>query len=188
MIPMHAVATGEPQRVRWVVAPDQLPAPGRVRYAPGRLGELQESGVVEELTVDGAGIAVTLSPQQSWRARGEEIRVALDEALREPSAWRLDPSGRAAAIARAAEELLGGVIGELAGSHGGAIELIGVTGAHVRVRMSGSCRGCPASGSTLHERLQRDLRRRFGDDVTVSEEHSSAAASMGRKLLTLFVR
>lgn len=188
MIPMHAVATADPQRVHWVVVHDRMPARGRVRCAPGRLGQLQADGVIDEMTVDGADIAITLSPQQSWRARGEEIRVALDEALREPAGWRMDPSERTSEIAQAAEELLAGPIGALAASHGGAIELVGVTGDQVRVRMSGACHGCPASASTLHDRLQCELRRRFGDDVTVSAESPSAVKSVGKKLLTLFVR
>lgn len=188
MIPMHAVATGDPQRVRWVVVHDRMPGSGRVRHAPGRLGELQDDGTIEALIVDGADIAITLSPQQSWRARGAEIRVALDTALRDPAEWRIDLSERTSELARAAEELLGGPIGELAASHGGAIELVGVTGEQVRVRMSGACHGCPASESTLGDRLQRELRRRFGDAVTVSAERPSAARSVGRRLLTLFVR
>lgn len=188
MIPMHAVATGDLQRVRWVVVHDRMPARGRVRSAPGRLGQLQADGVIDELTVDGADITITLSAQQSWRARGEEIRVALDEALREPAGWRVEPSERTSEIARAAEELLSGPIGELAASHGGAIELVGVTGDQVRVRTSGACHGCPASASTLHDRLQCELRRRFGDEVMVSAESASAATSMGKKLLKLLVR
>ncbi|KLO30994.1 nitrogen fixation protein NifU [Mycolicibacter heraklionensis] len=188
MIPMHAVATDDPQRTRWVVDHDRLPAAGRVRHAPGRLGALRDAGVIDELTVAGSEIAITLSPQQSWRARGEEIRAALDEALREPAGWRVEPSERTSEMARAAEELLSGPIGELAASHGGAIELVGVTGDQVRVRTSGACHGCLASESTLYDRLQRELRRRFGDQVTVSVANTSTAVSVGKKLLTLFVR
>ena len=188
MIPMHAVATDDPQRVRWVVDRDRLPAAGRVQQAPGRLGELQDDGVIEELKVAGSEVAIRLGPQQSWRARGEEIRVALDEALREPAGWRVAPAERTGDLTRAVQELLDGPIGEIAASHGGAIELVEVTGNQVRVRMSGACHGCPASGSTLYDRLQRELRHRFGDHVTVSVDNPSAAGSVGKSLLTLFVR
>ena len=187
MIPMHAVATDDPQRVRWVVVHDELPACGRVRGAPGRLGALLDAEVIDELVVDGADIVVTLSPQLSWRDHGEQIRAALDESLANPAEWLIDTVDRTTALARAARELLAGPIGELAASHGGAIQLVGVTGDRVRVRMSGTCHGCPASGSTLYDRLQHELRRRFGDQVTVSSENSSAAASLGRKLLKVFV-
>ncbi|CAJ1504648.1 NifU family protein [[Mycobacterium] holstebronense] len=188
MIPMHAVATADPQRVRWVVDHDRMPAAGRVQQAPGRLGELRDDGVIDELTVAGSEITITLSRQQNWRARGEEIRAALDEALRTPAGWRVAPAERTGDLTRAAQELLDGPIGDIAASHGGAIELVEVTGDQVRVRMSGACHGCPASESTLYDRLQRELRRRFGDQVTVLVDNPSAAVSVGKTLLALFVR
>lgn len=188
MIPMHAVATEDPQRVRWVIGHECMPAAGRVRHAPGRLGELQDDGVIDELAVAGSEIAITLSPRQSWRDRGEEIRVALDDALREPAAWSIAPIERAGDLTRVVQELLDGPIGEIAASHGGAIELVEVTGDQVRVRMSGACHGCPASESTLYDRLQRELRRRFGDQVSVSVDRPSAAGPFGKALLALFTR
>ncbi|CAJ1499010.1 NifU family protein [[Mycobacterium] kokjensenii] len=188
MIPMHATDTGDPRRVRWVITGARLPAHGRVRHAPDRLGRLQADGVIEEMTVDGSGIVITLDPRHGWRACGEQIRVALDEALRRPGDWEVDASDRSGEIARVSAELLDGPIGALAASHGGAIELLEVTGDRVRVQLHGACRGCSASSSTLHDRLQRELRRRFGDAVTVSAQHSVAALSVGRRLLTLFVR
>ncbi|UVO11053.1 NifU family protein [Mycobacterium sp. SVM_VP21] len=188
MIPMHAVATADPQRVRWVVDHDRMPAAGRVQQAPGRLGELRDDGVIDELTVTGSEIAITLSRQQNWRARGEEIRAALDEALRAPADWRVAPAERTGDLTRAVRELLDGPIGDIAASHGGAIELVEVTGDRVRVRMSGACHGCPASESTLYDRLQRELRRRFGEQVTVLVDNPSAAVSVGKTLLALFVR
>jgi len=188
MIPMHAVATDDPQRVRWVIDHDHLPAPGRVQWAPGRLGQLQDDGVIEELTVAGSEIAIMLGPQQSWRAHGEEIRAALDEALREPGRWRVAPAEPTDDLTRAVQELLDGPIGDIAVSHGGAIELVEVTGDQVLVRMSGACHGCPASDSTLYDRLQHELRRRFGDQITVSPVNTSVVMSVRKKLLTLFVR
>lgn len=188
MIPMHAVATEDPQRVRWVIDHERMPAAGRVRHAPGRLGELQDDGVIDELAVAGSEIAITLSPRQSWRVRGEEIRVALADALREPAGWSIAPIERAGDLTRAVQEVLDGPIGEFAASHGGAIELVEVTGDQVRVRMAGACHGCPAAESTLYDRLQRELRRRFGDQVSVSVDRPSAAVSVGKPLLTLFTR
>jgi len=188
MIAMHAVATDDPQRLRWVITGARMPAGGRVRQAPGRLGVLQHDGVIVEMTVHGAEVVITLSPAQRWRDRAEEVRVALDEALDMPAHWRTDPVKRTGELRQAARELLDGPIGEIATAHGGTIELVEVTGDRVRVRLSGACHGCPAAGSTLHDRLQRELRRRFGDAITVSAESASAAKSMGRKLLTLFVR
>lgn len=182
MIAMHAVATSNPQRVRWVIG-QCLPSTGRVRQAPGRLGALQDAGVIEDLTIDGADVTITLSPPHSWRARGDEIRSALADALQEPGSWHVETAAPSSQVAEAAEELLAGPIAALAGSHGGAITLVQVTGSQVQVQMTGACAGCPAAASTLHDGLQRELRRRFGDDVTVTAQASSAAAAVGRKLL-----
>jgi Fe-S cluster biogenesis protein NfuA len=188
MIPLHAEATGDPQRVRWVVIHDRMPADGRVLRAPGRLGSLQDDGVIEDVTVSGSDVVITRGPAQRWRDRGDEIRVALDEALRDPAQWRVEPIERDRDLTHVVQELLAGPIGAIAASHGGAIQLAGVSGDQVRVRMSGACRGCPASATTLHDRLQHELRRHFGDQVTVTVATPSTAVTVGRKLLTLFVR
>ncbi|OHV05797.1 NifU family protein [Mycobacterium talmoniae] len=188
MIPMHAVATGNPQQLRWVIPAEHLPAGGTVLRAPGRLGALLDGAVIEELVVGRAEVAITLGAGHSWRARGDEVRAALGDALGSPGSWRVDASGSAADLAQVTGQLLAGPIGALAASHGGAVELVAVGGDQVRVRVTRACPGCPAAGSTLHDRLQRDLRRRFGDQVCVVAENGSAALSLGKKLLTLVVR
>jgi NFU1 iron-sulfur cluster scaffold homolog, mitochondrial len=63
-----------------------------------------------------------------------------------------------------------------------------VKGHNVNVRMSGACHGCPAAASTLHDKLQHELRRRSGYNVTVCSENDSAALPLGKKLLSLIVR
>jgi Fe-S cluster biogenesis protein NfuA len=190
MIPIHATATANPQQLRWVVPPENMPPIGRVRHAPGRLGALLDRGVIDELVVRGAEVLITLSAGNSWRELGDEIRHALGDALLDPAGWQVDPStdDGTAQLTEIATELLAGPIGALAESHGGSIELVSVTGIHVAIRMSGACDGCPAAASTLHEKLQHELRRRVGNQVTVSSESGSAPLSLGKKLLSLLVR
>lgn len=189
MIPMHATATTHPQQLRWVVPIDRLPPSGIVRQAPGRLGALLDGGVIEDLEVRTADILITLGAADSWRERGDDIREALGEALQDPAGWRVDRSpGPRAELATVVQELLAGPIGALARSHGGSIELVSVAGLTVTVRMSGACRGCSASGTTLHDKLQRELRRRVDQRVTVSSETNSIPLSLGKKLLSLIVR
>ncbi|MGV0627502.1 NifU family protein [Mycolicibacter minnesotensis] len=188
MIPMHAVATPDPQRLQWVVTCDRMPTGGQVQHAPGPLGALQDDGTISEMTVDGTQVTITLSPHQHWRARGEEIRVALEKALGEPAHWQIDTTGRTADLTQAVRELLSGPIGELAAAHGGAIELVAVTDDQVRVRTSGACHDCPASDSTLQDGLQHELRRRFGDQITVRVQNSPITVAMGARLLKLFTR
>ena len=187
MIAMHAEATDDPQRVRWVITGHRMPRGGRVRRAPARLGALLDSGVIEAVTLSGADVTITLSSGQSWRVRGDEIRVALEEALRYLGQWTIEASDRCYDIALAARELLDGPIGDVATAHGGTIELVEVVGEQVRVRLAGACHGCLAAESTLHGRLLGELRRRFGDSVTVSVVQSPVG-SVGRRRLALFVR
>jgi len=189
VIPIHATATANPQQLRWVITADRLPARGTVRSAPGRLGAMLDSGVIDEIEVRTADLLITLRADHSWRELGDEIHQALCDALPDPAGWRvdgaLDDTGRVAAIAA---ELLAGPIGALAQSHGGSIELVSVEGRTVNVRMSGACDGCPASVATLHDKLQSELHRRSGQAVTVHSESSSTAVPLGKKLLSLFVR
>jgi Fe-S cluster biogenesis protein NfuA len=192
MTPIHAIATADPQQLRWVIGSDPLPPAGTVRRAPGRLGALLDSGVIDEMVVRTAlnkgEVLITLSAGTSWRELGDDIREALSDALLNPAGWRVDASDNASQLAAIAAELLAGPIGALAASHGGSIELVSVAGDTVTVRMSGACHGCPAAESTLHDKLQGELRRRAGQRVTVCAESRSATMPLGRRLLSLIIR
>ena len=157
MTPIHAIATPDPQQLRWVVAEGRLPASGTVRRAPGHLGALLDDGVIDEMLVRTADVLITLSAGNNWRALGDDVREALSDALLNPTGWRVDAADNTSRLAAITAELLTGPIGALAESHGGSIELVSVEGDNVNVRLSGARRGCPAAASTLHDRLQRDL-------------------------------
>jgi len=189
MIPMHATATANPQQLRWVIPPDRLPPGGTVRQAPARLGALLDGGVIEQMVVRTADVLITLDPGYSWRELGDDVRQALSDALLDVAGWRVDPSPDSTTeLTTITEELLAGPIGALAESHGGSIELVSVDADNVTVRMSGACQGCPAASATLHDRLQRELRRRAGEHVTVRSENDSIAMPLGKKLLSLLIR
>jgi Fe-S cluster biogenesis protein NfuA len=192
MIPIHATATADPQQLRWVITADPLPLAGSVRQAPGRLGALLDSGVIEKMlirtAIGKAEILITLRAGHSWRERGDDVREALTDALLDPTGWRIDASDNTSQLAAIAAELLAGPIGALAQSHGGTIELVSVDAHTVTVRMSGACHGCPAAASTLHDKLQHELRRRTSQQITVCSENDSPAIPLGRKLLSLIIR
>jgi Fe-S cluster biogenesis protein NfuA len=187
MIPIHATATADPQQLRWVIADDRLPPAGAVRRAPGRLGALLDRAVIDEIVIRTGDVLITLSAGNRWRDFGDDVREALTDALLDPAGWQVDASDGTGQLAAIAAELLAGPIGALAESHGGSIELVSVVGHTVTVRMSGACHGCPAASSTLHDTLQRELRRRVGQQVTVCTENDSAATPLGKKLLSLIV-
>jgi NFU1 iron-sulfur cluster scaffold homolog, mitochondrial len=189
MIPIHATATANPQQLRWVIAADRLPVRGTVRAAPGRLGALLDAGVIDGIEVRTDDLLITLGADHSWRELGDEIREALCDALPDPAGWRVDAApDDTARLAQIAAELLAGPIGALAESHGGSIELVSVDAETVTVRMSGACHGCAAAASTLSDKLQHELRRQSGQQITVFSQNHSATTQLGKKLLSLIVR
>ena len=189
MIPIHATATADPRQLRWVVEADRLPPRGMVRRAPGRLGELLHDGVLDQVEVRSGDVLIALSGGRSWREVGDDVRQALSEALLDPAGWHVDPAtDDTAELAAIVAQLLAGPIGALAESHGGSIELASIEGDTVNVRLSGACHGCAAATSTLHDNLQRELRRRSGRKIDVVGESTSAAMPLGRRLLSLIVR
>jgi NFU1 iron-sulfur cluster scaffold homolog, mitochondrial len=185
---MIPIATADAQQLRWVITASPLPPAGTVRQAPGRLGVLLDAGVISEIVVRPADVLITLSADHRWREVGDDIREALHVALLDPTAWRIDASDNTARLTAVVAELLAGPVGALAESHGGSIELVSVAGDTVSVRMSGACHGCPASESTLHDKLQHELRRRTGQKITVCSENHTATVPLGKKLLSLIVR
>ena len=50
---------------------------------------------------------------------------------------------------------------------GGDIELVGVEGGVVKVRLTGACSGCPMSMMTLQMGVERAIRREIPDIVKV---------------------
>ncbi|MBW3556814.1 MAG: NifU family protein [Actinobacteria bacterium] len=48
-------------------------------------------------------------------------------------------------------------------SHGGSIELDSITDGVVKVRMLGSCDGCPSSSATLSQGVEEALRRHWSN-------------------------
>jgi NFU1 iron-sulfur cluster scaffold homolog, mitochondrial len=189
MIPIHATATANPQQLRWVTAANRLPARGTVRAAPGRLGAMLDGGVIDAMVVGTGDVLITLRADGSWRELGDEVREALCDALLDSAGWQVDGApDDTARLAEITADLLAGPIGALAESHGGSIELVSIEGHNVNVRLSGACHGCPAAAATLHDKLQRELRRQSGQKVTVYTENDPVAVPLGKKLLSLFVR
>jgi Fe-S cluster biogenesis protein NfuA len=166
MIPLHPEAVpGRSDRLRWVVPAGVLGFVGPVARAPGRLGRLVDAGLVAGLEVEPAAVLVTLADGRSWREDGAMVRTALHAALGDPDAWVPSPVAASldedALLARVADQVLTGPAGDFVRSHGGVVELVDATGGVVSVRLSGACRGCPATGTTLRDRLERALRTAY---------------------------
>jgi len=64
-------------------------------------------------------------------------------------------------------------------SHGGKLEILGVDNGRVRVRLSGSCEGCPGTATTLQRVVEEALRDGFPDfKELVAEEPPPARESL----------
>ena len=47
--------------------------------------------------------------------------------------------------------------------HGGSVEMVGLEGNRLRVRLGGACLGCPLSPATLHGWVEGTVRQFFPD-------------------------
>jgi Fe-S cluster biogenesis protein NfuA/nitrite reductase/ring-hydroxylating ferredoxin subunit len=71
------------------------------------------------------------------------------------------------------------------GSHGGDVELIDVVDGVARVRMQGSCEGCPASSMTLKLAIEDAVLKAAPDVDRVEAEDEGAAVPAGSPLLQI---
>jgi Fe-S cluster biogenesis protein NfuA len=59
-------------------------------------------------------------------------------------------------------------------SHGGAVELLGVAGGVVRLRMQGSCDGCPSSAATLEQTIEEAIYAKAPEVTAIEVEGGTA--------------
>ena len=55
-------------------------------------------------------------------------------------------------------------------SHGGAVELVGVEDQTVRLRLVGSCQGCPSSAATIKGTIEESIRARVPEIERIEVE------------------
>ena len=166
-VPVHPEpVTDRDDEIRWVVPAGILP-PGPVRSAPGRLGELLASGVLVDALAERAALWLRLT-DGTWRARGAEVRTALQEALLEPAGWVVEAPDDAG-LTRVTDDVLAGTVGDYIRSHGGRIAVSSVHDGAVELDLDGTCEHCPAAGLTLHARVETAVRERWPDLVGVRD-------------------
>lgn len=161
-IPLHPEAVVDDERsLRWVVPAGTLGFVGEVARAPQCLQELVDDGTLGALSVEPAAVRTRLVHGQ-WRAQGQRVRSALQEALAHPVQWRPVVVGSEEDVLRmAVQEVVDGEVGDYIRSHGGQVSVVGVHGNDVEVSLSGSCSHCPASDLTLTTRLETAVRARY---------------------------
>jgi Fe-S cluster biogenesis protein NfuA len=55
-------------------------------------------------------------------------------------------------------------------SHGGNVELLGIVDGVVRLRLQGSCHGCPSSAQTLKQTIEEAINERAPDATAIEVE------------------
>ncbi|MCF4141062.1 NifU family protein [Streptomyces sp. Tue 6430] len=164
MVPIHPQQVpGRSDRLRWIVPAGVLTGTGPLAEVPEPLAALVADGTLAQIALEGEAVVTCLGADRTWLREGARVRSALHAALDDPAGWI--PAGGApgdddALLYGVAREVLAGEVGDFVRSHGGSIGLVGVRDGIVTVRLGGACHGCPASWFTLHQRLERRLRRR----------------------------
>lgn len=70
-------------------------------------------------------------------------------------------------------------------SHGGDVELLGISAGNVRLRMRGSCDGCPSSAATLKHTIEEAIYQAAPDVIAVEVEGLEAQAAPAADLVQL---
>jgi Fe/S biogenesis protein NfuA len=163
---------GDPQAVRWVVPAGLLPV-GRVRSAPGRLGEMLCDGTLSDVLTEHTAVWMWLREGVTWAALGTRVQAALREALSDPDGcgpgdWVVDPAP-GEVLQHVVVDALDGSVGDFIRSHGGSVTAERA-GDDVVVTLGGACEHCPAAGYTLRLRLLGELRKRCPDLVEIDSD------------------
>ncbi len=69
-----------------------------------------------------------------------------------------------------AQALIDDILAPLVAADGGKLELVEVEGKRVRLRMTGTCQGCPGKPYTLARIIEPMMRRVLGEDIAVDAD------------------
>jgi Fe/S biogenesis protein NfuA len=178
VIGIHAERVADDDRVvRWVVPGGLLPT-GRVRRAPGRLGDMLRDGSFSDALIENTAVWLWLRDGLSWSSVGTSVQSALREALGDPQGWTVEPAP-GEVLEHVTADLLAGSVGDFVRSHGGSVSTHR-SGDTVSVRLGGACEHCPAAGMTLRGRLIGELRSRCPDLVEVDHAGRELTLTLGR--------
>jgi Fe-S cluster biogenesis protein NfuA len=195
-----------PDVIGWRVGPGLVRVDDRPEGAelPAELRDLHDRGVLRSVRVRPGRIETTVGADTDVASAGPAIRAALFDVLSRPGGWptadaenRVPGSGDAAdpaALVRGGadreleagvREVLDGEFGIYTASHGGHVELVGVSQGVVTVALTGRCHGCAAAEVTLRDNLAGRLRRLPGyvDLRTIGEAASCADRPRGATFL-----
>jgi Fe-S cluster biogenesis protein NfuA len=178
VIGIHAErVAGDDHVVRWVVPAGTLPV-GRVRAAPGPLGEMLSEGTISDALSEHTAVWLWLREGLSWATSGRAVQSALREALADPAGWVVEPAA-GEVLQRVTADLLAGSVGDFVRSHGGSVTARPAGDDAVAVQLGWACEHCAAAEFTLRARLLGELRRRCPDLVEVDRGAGGLTVTLG---------
>lgn len=120
--------------------------------APARAAATDAVAAVVDLYGEGVRRLLALDPGLAERAAGDDVVAQL------LLIHGLHPVPLAARVEGALDE-----VRPYLRSHGGGVELVGVEDGVVRLRLEGTCNGCPSSSATLRSAVEEAIQRAAPD-------------------------
>ncbi|MGI8632441.1 MAG: NifU family protein [Solirubrobacterales bacterium] len=160
---------------------DEATASAQAGQVESLLGELEELADPEarELALSAVGALVELYGEGLARIRGhldpDQVAELCEDHL--ISHLLVVHDLHPASVQERIAEALASVRPYLE-SHGGGVELLGVDGTVARLRLQGSCDGCPSSAVTLKLAVEDAIRRHAPEIETVEAEGNEAAPTV----------
>lgn len=133
--------------------------------APARAAATDAVAAVVDLYGEGLRRLLALEPGLAERAAGDDVVAQL------LLIHGLHPVPVAARVEGALDE-----VRPYLRSHGGGVELVGVEDGVVRLRLDGTCNGCPSSSATLRSAVEEAIQRAAPDVGRIEADGVAAPA------------
>ncbi len=117
---------------------------------------------ISQVMVSGNTLTIAKTVPNPWPELGQKIGAVIREKIRtgdkliDPEVEKKLPSEEK--IREVIEDLFENQINPMIASHGGRVELAGVDGVKVYVRLSGGCQGCASANITLKHGIEKAIR------------------------------
>ncbi|UCG60385.1 MAG: NifU family protein [Candidatus Zixiibacteriota bacterium] len=134
---------------------------------------------ISQVMVSGSTLTIAKTIPDPWPELGQQIGSIIREKIKsgvqliDPDVKKKLPSEEK--IREVIEDLFENQINPMIASHGGRVELAGVEGVKVYVRLSGGCQGCASANITLKHGIEKAIREVLPEvtDVIDATDHSA---------------
>ena len=143
------------------------------------LEALFEIDGIKQVLVSESTLTIAKSGSEAWPALGKQIGSAIRQQigsgvqLIDPEADKKLPSEEHIRVT--IEELFDKQINPQIASHGGRVELAGVEGTRVFLRLGGGCQGCASANVTLKHGIEKAIKAVLPEvtDIIDATDHAS---------------